>query len=88
MTLQHSVSGDLTLNTATRQLAEGLDAIKRGCVEFDFSAVAKLDSAALAFILACQRSANASNQKLHFLHLPANLKNLATLYGVAPFLDI
>ncbi|BBP00848.1 STAS domain-containing protein [Sulfuriferula nivalis] len=88
MALVHSVSGELTLNTATQQLVNALDAIKHGCVEFDFANVAKLDSAALAFILTCQRAANAINQKIHFSHLPENLINLATLYGVAPFLDI
>jgi phospholipid transport system transporter-binding protein len=88
MVLIHSVSGELTLNTVTQQLAPALDAIKQGCVEVDFAKVAKLDSAALAFILACQRAANANNQKINYLHLPENLKNLATLYGVASFLDI
>ncbi|MFA5172217.1 MAG: STAS domain-containing protein [Sulfuriferula sp.] len=88
MSLIHAVSGDLTLNTATKQLADGLDAIKQGCVEFDFAAVAKLDSTALAFILVCQRAASNSNYKLSCTHLPENLKNLAILYGVDPFLAI
>lgn len=88
MTLVHSVSGDLTLNTVTKQLVDGLDALKRGCVEFDFAEVTKLDSTAIAFILVCQRRAITNNQKLLYCNLPENLVNLATLYGVAPFLDI
>jgi ABC-type transporter Mla MlaB component len=88
MTLVHLVYGELTINTATQQLVNALDAIKRGCIEFDFSNIVKLDSASLAFILTCQRAANATNQKINFSHLPENLKNLAMLYGVAPFLDI
>ena len=84
----HTVSGDLTLNTVSKQLADGIEAIKQGCVEFDLSQVDKLDSAALAFILVCQRTALGFNRQLRCLHLPENLKNLATLYGVAPYITV
>ncbi|MEQ1668532.1 MAG: STAS domain-containing protein, partial [Sulfuriferula sp.] len=71
-----------------KQLADGIDAINQGCVEFDLSNVTKLDSTALAFILVCQRTAASLNRQLHCTHLPENLKNLATLYGVAPYIAV
>lgn len=84
----HTVSGDLTLDTVSMQLADGIEAINQGCVEFDLSRVVKLDSAALAFILVCQRMAISLNRQLRCTHLPENLKNLATLYGVAPYIVV
>lgn len=88
MLLIHTVSGDLTLDTVSMQLADGIEAINQGCVEFDLSRVVKLDSAALAFILVCQRMAISLNRQLRCTHLPENLKNLATLYGVAPYIVV
>ena len=84
----HAVAAVLTLATATELLALGFAALAKGVSVFDFSAVKELDSAALAFILACRREAGRLGIQLQCLNLPENLKNLAALYGVENYLSI
>lgn len=84
----HCIAAQLTLETATALLAAAFAALRQGVSDFDFSAVEELDSAALAFILACRREAMRLDIPLHCLNLPANLKNLAALYGVENYLPL
>lgn len=50
----------------------------------DFAAVAEVDSSAVSLILEWQReAAQRNNHQLRFENLPANLRSLASLYGVA-----
>ncbi|MHB1676676.1 MAG: STAS domain-containing protein [Sulfuriferula sp.] len=84
----HAVAAVLTLETATELLSAGFSALAQGITIFDFSAVNELDSAAIAFILACRREATRLGVSFKCLNLPENLKNLATLYGVENYLPI
>lgn len=76
----------LTVHTANTVLAAGLQAIAAGQTVFDLSGVAELDSAAVATLLAWQRAALARGKPLAFTRLPANLRSLMRLYGVAELL--
>ncbi len=82
------VAASLTLATATQALANGFVALSQSKTIFDFSSVKELDSAALAYILACQREAQRLGKSLHCSNVPENLKNLAALYGVDTFIPI
>ena len=84
----HLLAATLTLATATEALATGFVALSQNKTVFDFSSVKELDSAALAFILACQREATRRGKSLQCTNVPENLKNLAALYGVDTYLPI
>ena len=49
----------------------------------DLGEVTEVDSAALSLLFEWQREARRRNIKISFRNLPASLKSLATLYGVA-----
>jgi phospholipid transport system transporter-binding protein len=69
-------------------LAEGAAAIARGEFAFDLSAVAEVDSAAVALLLEWQRQAVARGGRLVLSAVPADIDSLARLYGVDSLLDL
>jgi phospholipid transport system transporter-binding protein len=77
----------LTVNNAKTALEVGLRAIESGQTEIDLAQLTAVDSAAVATLLAWQRAAHALGRKLTFFNLPANLRSLAQLYGVADLLQ-
>lgn len=83
----YPVPGEVTIATATAQLAAAVAALEKGNDIFDFSALRELDSTALALILACRREAERMGKQLHCINLPENLKNLAALYGVENYIS-
>lgn len=72
-----------TLSNAMAVSAEGLARLAAGGLCVDFSSIDRVDSAALAVILDWRRAAQAQGRELVLEHLPANLVELADLYGVA-----
>ena len=52
----------------------------------DASALDRFDSSALAVLLECRREALALGKSFAVTQLPARLRELATLYGVADLL--
>ena len=54
----------------------------------DASALADLDTAAIAVLLDCRRQAQAAGKPLQVVGAPAKLAQLATLYGVADLLAL
>ena len=77
----------LTVHSANAVLAAGLQAIAAGQAGFDLSGLTELDSAAVAILLAWQRAALARGHALRLTGLPANLRRLMQLYGVADLLQ-
>lgn len=73
----------LTFNNAQSALTAGLQAIAAGQTEIDFAGVTTVDSAAVATMLAWRRAALSRAEPLVFSNLPANLRNLLSLYDVA-----
>ena len=54
----------------------------------DAAPLAELDTAALAVLLDCRRQAMARGKALQVVGVPAKLRQLATLYGVADLLGL
>jgi phospholipid transport system transporter-binding protein len=81
-------SADIGMNNAAQIAAAGIEAIRGGDTAFDLSAVRTCDSSAVAVVLAWQREAQARGAQLQLSGLPPGLASLATVYGVAPLLDL
>lgn len=87
------VSGDvlrveqsMTLDNARAMLESGNAAIAKGVRTLDLSAVATLDSSALAVVFGWQRSAAAAGVSLSVGAVTDDFVSLARLYGVADLL--
>ena len=72
----------LTMLDAGPALQQGLAAIASGQTGIDLGGLNKLDSAAVATLVAWQRAAQVKGAPLQFTQVPASLKSLAQLYGV------
>ena len=64
------------------QLQPQVAAFEGAQVPVDASAIEVFDSAALAVLLACRRTAQAADKQLVVLGLPKGLQSMAALYGV------
>ena len=62
-------------------------AASRDAVCVDAAAVRQVDSAALAVLLACKRSAQAKRLAFEVSNMPPRLRDLADLYGVQELLE-
>lgn len=82
------ISGDVHMDNAHFILAESKAFLMGKDVEIDFADVTDVDTAALSLIMEWQRRAMASNCKVTFSNLPANLSSLAALYGVTEFIPL
>jgi phospholipid transport system transporter-binding protein len=76
------VKGALTFADAAPVLAAARTLPLPASGVVDCAAVAAVDSAAVAVLLALTRGATARGAKLDFANLPAPLLSLASLYGV------
>jgi phospholipid transport system transporter-binding protein len=79
-------TASLTVTNATSALEAGLQAIAEGQTEIDLADVTAVDSVAVATLLAWQRAASERGAALTFNNLPANLRSLVAVYGVADLL--
>jgi phospholipid transport system transporter-binding protein len=80
------VSGPATLATATQLLEAARAPLAAGVRRVDLGEVTELDSSLLAVLFDWMRAAKAGGQALSLERLPADLKSLAQLYGVAELL--
>ncbi len=69
-----------------RRLRQELGAQPAAPVTVDASALTRFDSSALAVLLACRREAERTARAFSVRGLPARLRELAALYGVAALL--
>jgi phospholipid transport system transporter-binding protein len=69
-----------------RMLTQGLRSQPGSAVVADAGALAHFDSSALAVLLECRREAMALGKTFAVARLPARLRELAALYGVAELL--
>ena len=69
-----------------RMLAQALRSEAGTQAVADASALREFDSSALAVLLECRREALALGKSFSVSQLPARLRDLATLYGVAALL--
>lgn len=77
------VAGPLTIDTITAVLAESEPLFTAPETVVDLAAVTEVDSAGVSLLLQWQRSARAAGRTISVVNLPASLKSLAELYGVA-----
>jgi phospholipid transport system transporter-binding protein len=81
-------AADIGMANAAAIAAAGIGAIRGGDTSFDLSSVRTCDSSAVAVVLAWQREAQARGARLQLTGLPAGLVSLASVYGVAPLIDL
>jgi phospholipid transport system transporter-binding protein len=80
------VQGPVTMANVTRVLEESARAFDAPELVVDLSGVTEVDSAAVSLLLEWRRRAAAANRRIAYTNVPANLKSLADLYGVAGLL--
>jgi phospholipid transport system transporter-binding protein len=71
-----------------RMLAQALRSDPGPLAVADASALQRFDSSALAVLLECRREALALGKTFAVSQLPARLRDLASLYGVADLLPV
>jgi phospholipid transport system transporter-binding protein len=82
-----TVEGPVTMGNVTATLAEGNTLFGAPHTVVDLGGVTEVDSSAVSLLLEWRRTARAASRTIEFVNLPANLKSLADLYGVAALLD-
>lgn len=80
------VTTSMTMDHANALLDAGKAAMQRGEMVIDLSRVAEADSSAVALMLGWLRAAKGVGAKLRFEEMPAGVRSLAELYGVAELL--
>ena len=82
------IAGDVLMDNANFILQQSR-ALSMGD-EFlvDFSAVNKVDTAALSLMMEWQRRAATSSSRVGFANLPVNLTRLVSLYGLTDFVPV
>lgn len=83
-----SLGTSLTNQNAAAVLRDGLARLAQGEVQVDCTGLAQVDSAAVAVLLAWNRAAAARNLALSLRGVPAQLSQLASLYGVDGLLGL
>ncbi|WP_265922725.1 STAS domain-containing protein [Cupriavidus nantongensis] len=83
-----SPGNSLTNQNAAAVLRDGLARVAQGDVEVDCTGLAQVDSSAVAVLLAWHRAAAARGQALVLRGVPAQLAQLASLYGVDGLLGL
>jgi phospholipid transport system transporter-binding protein len=73
-------------SACSRMLAQALRSDPSPQAVADASALRAFDSSALAVLLECRREALSLGKTFAVAHLPARLRELAALYGVAELL--
>jgi phospholipid transport system transporter-binding protein len=80
------VDGPVTMANVTGLLAESARLFSVADVVVDLASVTEVDSSAVSLLLEWRRAAQAASRRVEFVNIPANLKSLADLYGVAELL--
>lgn len=83
-----SVQGPITIANVVEVIEQGVNLFDRTNLIIDLAQVTEVDSSAVSMLLDWQRKALNNNQRLCFLNMPENLKNLTQLYGVAELVPL
>lgn len=78
----------MVMANARGLLEAGRSALQPGEQVFDLGQVGDADSSAVAVMLGWVRVASRSRSTLKFAHIPAGVRSLAELYGVAELLPL
>ena len=79
----YKLSGELTKKNAGSVLDAGMAALSSGQMAFDLAALERVDSSAVAVMVAWQRQATAKQQSIAFHDIPPALQSLISLYGLS-----
>ncbi len=82
------VTVPMVMANASALLEAGRSALQPGDQIVDLGQVAAADSSAVAVMLGWLRAAARSRSTLKFAHIPAGVRSLAELYGVAELLPL
>ncbi len=82
------VTAPLIMDNARSLLEAGRAALQAGEQIIDLGQVAEADSSALAVMLGWMRGARLSRSTIKFANIPAGVRSLAELYGVAELLPL
>ncbi len=82
------VTAPLVMDNARSLLEAGRAAFMAGEQVIDLGRVDEADSSALAVMLGWMRAASLSRSTLKFANIPAGVRSLAELYGVAELLPL
>ena len=77
------LQGPVTMANVTQVLEESARVFEGPEVVVDLSGVTEVDSAAVSLLLEWRRAAAAASRRIEYTNVPANLRSLADLYGVA-----
>ncbi len=78
----------LVMDNARALLDAGCAAMSGGEQVFDLSQVEEADSSAVAVMLGWLRAAESLRSTVKFANIPAGVRSLAELYGLADFLPL
>lgn len=78
----------MTLDGATRLLAEGTAALAAPACFFDLAEVTGVDSSGLAVVFGWVRAGKGKGADVRVLNAPRDLLSLAEVYGVAELLPV
>ena len=82
------VTAPLVMDNARKLLDAGCAALQAGEQVIDLSRVTEADSSALAVMLGWLRAAESLRSTVKFANIPAGVRSLAELYGVAELLPL
>ncbi|MGY8527235.1 STAS domain-containing protein [Paracidovorax citrulli] len=83
-----SLGTELTNRNATAVLRGALDEVARGEARVDCGNLSRIDSSAVAVLLALHRAGQARGNRIGFVGVSSQLLSLAALYGVDGLLDL
>jgi phospholipid transport system transporter-binding protein len=81
------LSGDVVVASATALLASSKSLTLHAATVIDFAQVQDIDTSTISLILEWKRRAQRENQTIKLVNVPANLKSLTQLYGVADLIN-
>ena len=81
-----TLQGPVTIASVQSLLDEGARSITAADVTIDLGGVTEVDATAVSLLLEWRRQAAAASRTIRYVNLPANLRNLAELYGVTELL--
>ena len=79
----YKLSGQLAQENARQAVDAGIAALTAGASDFDLSGLERVDSAAVAVMIAWQRYALQEKKLLKFHSAPPALQSLIALYGLS-----
>ncbi|MBM3357575.1 MAG: STAS domain-containing protein [Betaproteobacteria bacterium] len=81
-----TVTGAITIANVAALVNEAGGLLSADDITVDLSGVTEVDSAAVSLLLEWRRQALRAKRTIRFSNIPANLKSLATVYGVSELL--